>query len=190
LLAPQPNLKLEDHLLWAVRDCLFNKLATTLHTGGRSSIRHLRTRHAMVTGTHLSLMFLLPLVITYVSGGWLADVGCSVTENSRPFLRHSTQYIPPHIFSGRRKQMHFAKYCCLFRILYGPGQLSRYSDWLRAGRSGDRIPVGARFFAHVQNGPGVHPASCTMGTGSFLGVKRPGRDADHTSPSSAEVTKG
>jgi hypothetical protein len=49
---------------------------------------------------------------------------------------------------------------------------------------------GARFFAHVQTGPGVHPASCTMGTGSSPGVKRPGRDADHTPPSSAEITKG
>ena len=45
------------------------------------------------------------------------------------------------------------------------------SDWLRAGRSGDRIPVEARFSAPVQTGPGAHPASCTMGTGSFPGVK-------------------
>ena len=44
-------------------------------------------------------------------------------------------------------------------------------DWLRAWRSGDRIPVRARFFAPVQNGPGAHPASCAMGTGSFPGVK-------------------
>ena len=51
------------------------------------------------------------------------------------------------------------------------GQRSRYSDWLRAGRSGDRIPVGARFSAPVQTGPGPHPASCTMGTGSFPGLK-------------------
>jgi hypothetical protein len=49
--------------------------------------------------------------------------------------------------------------------------LSRYSDWLRAGQSGDRIPVGARFSAPVQTGPGAHPAYCTMNTGSFPGVK-------------------
>jgi hypothetical protein len=50
-------------------------------------------------------------------------------------------------------------------------------------------PGGARFFAHVQTGPEAHPASCTMGTGSFPGVKRPRRGADHPSTSSAEVKK-
>ena len=35
----------------------------------------------------------------------------------------------------------------------------------------ESIPVGARFSAPVQTGPGAHPASCTMGTGSFPGVK-------------------
>jgi hypothetical protein len=43
--------------------------------------------------------------------------------------------------------------------------------WLRAGRSGDRIPVGARFSAPVQTGPGAKKASCTMGTVFLLGVK-------------------
>ena len=38
---------------------------------------------------------------------------------------------------------------------------------------------GARFSAPVQDGPGAHPASYTMGTGSFPGLKRPGRDFDH-----------
>jgi hypothetical protein len=50
-----------------------------------------------------------------------------------------------------------------------------------------KIPVGARLFASVQTGPGAHPASYTMGTGSFPGVKRPGRGADHPPPTSAEV---
>jgi hypothetical protein len=41
----------------------------------------------------------------------------------------------------------------------------------------------------VQTGSVVHPASCTMGTGGPLpGAKaRPGRDAVHSPPSSAEV---
>jgi len=30
---------------------------------------------------------------------------------------------------------------------------------------------GARFSTPVPTGPGAHPASCTMGTGSFPGVK-------------------
>ena len=64
---------------------------------------------------------------------------------------------------------------------------SRYSDSLRAGRSGDRFPVGARFSAPVQTGPGAYPASCTVGTRSFLGVKWPGHGIDHPPPSSAEV---
>jgi len=42
-------------------------------------------------------------------------------------------------------------------------------------------------FPHpVQTGPGTHPASCAMGTVSFLYVKRPERGVDHPSPSSAE----
>jgi len=65
--------------------------------------------------------------------------------------------------------------------------VGRYNDWLRAGRSGDRIPVGTRFSAPVQTGPGAHSASCTVGTG---GKERPGRDAEPLPPSSAMVQKG
>jgi hypothetical protein len=57
---------------------------------------------------------------------------------------------------------------------------------------GVRFPAGAEDFSSilcVQTGSGTHPASCTMGTGGpFPGGKvQPGRDADHSPPSSAEV---
>ena len=57
-------------------------------------------------------------------------------------------------------------------------------------RNENRIPVGARFSTPVQIGPGTHSASCTMGTGSFPGVKS-GRGVTLTPPhSSAVVMKG
>jgi len=46
---------------------------------------------------------------------------------------------------------------------------------------------GARFSAPVQTGPGTHPASFTMGTWSFPGVKRPGPSFDHSLLSNAKV---
>jgi hypothetical protein len=54
LLAPRPTPKLEDHILSAILDCLFNINAATFHIGGRFSNRNLRMRHAVVTGTQLS----------------------------------------------------------------------------------------------------------------------------------------
>ena len=51
-----------------------------------------------------------------------------------------------------------------------PGSSVGIATELRAGRSWDRIPLG-RDFPPVQNGPEAHPATCTMGTGSFPGVK-------------------
>jgi hypothetical protein len=54
-----------------------------------------------------------------------------------------------------------------------------------------RSPTGADFSSSPcgQTGSGAHPASYQMGTGGpFPGGKvRPGRDADHSPPSSAEV---
>jgi hypothetical protein len=46
-----------------------------------------------------------------------------------------------------------------------------------------------KYRLYVQTGSGAHPASCTMDTGGpFPGGKaRPGCDADHSPPSSAEV---
>jgi hypothetical protein len=44
-----------------------------------------------------------------------------------------------------------------------------------------------RFSTPIQTGPETHTASYTMGTSSFPGVKRPGRDIDHPPPYSAGV---
>jgi hypothetical protein len=43
--------------------------------------------------------------------------------------------------------------------------------------------MGARFPAPIQ----TSPASCTMGTESFLGVNWPGHDISHPTPSPAKV---
>jgi hypothetical protein len=50
--------------------------------------------------------------------------------------------------------------------------------------------VAENFSLHhrVQTGFGAHPASYPMGTGALsLGVKRLGRETDHSPPSSVEV---
>jgi hypothetical protein len=57
---------------------------------------------------------------------------------------------------------------------------------------GVRSPAGAKDFSSslcVQTGSEAHSASCPMDTeGPFPGGKaQPGRDADHSPPSSAEV---
>jgi hypothetical protein len=57
---------------------------------------------------------------------------------------------------------------------------------------GVRSPAGAKDFSSslcVQIGSGAHPASCTMVTGGPFprGKARPGRDADHSPPSTAEA---
>jgi hypothetical protein len=57
---------------------------------------------------------------------------------------------------------------------------------------GVRSPAGVKDLSYslcVQTGSGAHPASCTVGTGDPFpeGKARPGRDADHSPPSSAEV---
>ena len=50
-------------------------------------------------------------------------------------------------------------------LSYGPRDLSRYRDSLRAGESGYRIPVGAKMSASVQTGNEAHTIPCTVGTG-------------------------
>jgi hypothetical protein len=80
---------------------------------------------------------------------------------------------------------------CTNKFLYKT--VSIVSDYGLDDRAiGVRSPAGSKDFSSnlcVQTGSGANPDSCTMGTGGpFPGGKaRPGRDADHSPLSSAEV---
>jgi hypothetical protein len=76
-----------------------------------------------------------------------------------------------------------------------PGSSVSIVSWLRTGRPEFDPQQRQRIFpltsAYRPARSGAHPASYTVGTGgSFPGDKeRPGRDTDHSPPSSAEVKK-
>ena len=96
-----------------------------------------------------------------------------------PVLRHSYS----HMLLLKCYSLCFTYVLCQKQ---GPGYFSQYSVSLRGGRSGDLFTVCARFSTPVQIGPRAYPASCIMGTGSFPGVKRPGRGADNPLPSKCQ----
>jgi len=75
------------------------------------------------------------------------------------------------------------KFCklCILIVMYGSrvisvGILTRY------GLDGPGIESQCwkRFSAPAHRDPEAHPVFCTMGTGSFHGVKRPGCDVNYT----------
>jgi hypothetical protein len=69
-------------------------------------------------------------------------------------------------------------------IVYGYGLDDRAIDVRASAQAKD-----FSFNLYVQTVSGAHPVSCTVGTGGpFPGAKaRPGCDADHSPPSSAEA---
>ena len=81
----------------------------------------------------------------------------------------------------------------MFRNLVGYVQRMGSSVGIATGHGLDGPGIesrwGARFSSPVQTGPGAHPTSCRMGTGSFPGLKSGRGDADPSPPSSAVVKK-
>jgi hypothetical protein len=76
----------------------------------------------------------------------------------------------------------------MINVIYGSIKVGR--DSAGGLTTGDRIPVGgSRFSAPVHTAPGDHPASYTMVTGSFSGVKRPERGVDHPSHPAPRLKK-
>jgi hypothetical protein len=66
---------------------------------------------------------------------------------------------------------------------YGPGSSAGIATDYGLDGLGIESRWGRDFSHSSRPALGAHPASCTMGTESFLGVKRPGRGADHPPPS-------
>ena len=88
---------------------------------------------------------------------------------------------------------HKAKNIYIKEVMYWPKRVEgRDSSVVITTRYGlDGPGIESRwwviFFAPVQTSRGAHPASYTVGIGSFPGVKRPGRGVDYPPPSSATV---
>jgi len=59
----------------------------------------------------------------------------------------------------------------LLSFFSGPGSSVSIATGYGLDGPGIEFQWGAKFSARVQTHPGAHPASCTMGTGSFPGVK-------------------
>jgi len=71
----------------------------------------------------------------------------------------------------------------LILLLKSEIHVGRDDDSLRIGRSENRIVVGRDFSEHIQTGPGTHPSSRTMGTGSLSRrAKLSGHGVDHPHP--------
>ena len=74
------------------------------------------------------------------------------------------------------------------------------SEWAKLAQSLQRLatgwtlrgsnPGGSIYSAPVQTGPGAHPTSYTMGTGSLAGVMKPGLTVTHPPPPSTKVKEG
>jgi hypothetical protein len=131
-----------------------------------------------------------------ILGRLVGDVECIYLAKGRGRWRTVVDTVtilwdPPLSFTSISPSLLF-KFIHLFRgSLVSSGSI--VSDyWLDDRAIGVRSPAGAKDSSSnlcVQTGSGAHPASCTMSTGGPFpgGKERPGRDADHSPPSSAEV---
>jgi len=81
---------------------------------------------------------------------------------------HAHTYTRTHTRTHTRAQPHTHTHTHTYTHTYTHTiRTGRAVEGYGLGSQGDRIPVGARFFAPVQTGPGAHPASCLRGTGSL-----------------------
>jgi hypothetical protein len=89
--------------------------------------------------------------------------------------------------SSRPRNVSYMGYVFVFRCPVGRDSSVGIATHYGLDGPGIESRWGARFSAPVQKGPGTHPASYAMGTGSFPGAKRQGRGVRHPPLSSAEA---
>jgi hypothetical protein len=127
---------------------------------------------------------------------WKPTIGCDIKKIPRVWRKPGVHYCvhkstllvptlshmnPMHTLPSYFVNIHFKinPFKALWFHYVPPALTLENSTFYPHSASGDRIPVRARFSAPVQTGPGAYPAFYTTGTGSFPGVKRPGRGVDH-----------
>jgi hypothetical protein len=91
----------------------------------------------------------------------LVTIKLNQTRYPYPYLGWETYHVSSHKPQKRKTPISSR----------GPGSLVGIATGYRLDAPGIEPRWGAKFSAPVQNGPGAHPAFCTMGTGSFPGVK-------------------
>ena len=101
----------------------------------------------------------------------LAEFIMKVTNKNAILRLISRKYAEETRFNFSLQQVFYFRECNKnIRELCGSGSSVGIATELRVGRSGIESRYG-RDFPPVQTGPGAHPTSCKMGTGSFPGVK-------------------
>jgi hypothetical protein len=116
----------------------------------------------------------------------IASIGVTKTVNVQIGLRYVMRYVLIdklqssegtyclHILSGmipKMEPLRSLKNVQLKWTSSGPGSSVSIATGYGVDGPGIESQWGARFSASFQTGPGAHPASCTMGPGSFPGVE-------------------
>jgi hypothetical protein len=108
---------------------------------------------------------------------------------SKPNKKPSAQYGDSTFLRNYGKLVSSVE-CSLSSLNSSSTLLSRYSDWLRAGRPRGRSSSCGRVKNYLFSTSSIPDLGPTQPSIQWVpGIKRQGREADHSSPTSAEVKK-
>ena len=142
MLAPRPTPKLEGHPLSAVRDCLFNLLAATLHIGGHSSITSLWIQ-PKIHKSYLLGYRSIGQVVCYVMWSLCTVPHGMLTLRPVPLFLTSTWWIQSTLF-------HFVSLNLYFKIFQS---MQRSSQWSVSHRFPHQNPLCTCPLPHMYHRP-------------------------------------